>query len=210
MIKMKLYSGFSFTKKKALIVTAAFLYSIIVYNVGRILAISNYHSLLTLIDLEVPLMPWTVAIYMGCYLFWGINYILGVGFDDETAKRLIIAHFIGETVCFLLFIFFPTRLVRPDITGEGISDMILKAVYALDEPDNLFPSVHCFISWICWIGVRKNKAIPKYYRYCSLLIAVLICISTITVKQHVIVDAFAGIILAEVSYFAAGSVRKKL
>ena len=34
----------------------------------------------------------------------------------------------------------------------------------------------------------------------SLLIAVSICISTLTTKQHVLIDVFAGVALAELSY----------
>lgn len=209
-IRLKLYSGFSLTKEKALLIIAAFGYSIIVYKVGRLFAISNYHSMLTSLDLEIPLIPWTVTIYLGCYLFWGINYILAAGFSKEDAKRFITAHVIGETLCLFTFLFLPARIVRPDITGTSIFDFALKFVYSFDDPDNLFPSVHCFISWLSWIGVRKNKAIPGVYRYCSLIMAILICISAVTTKQHVLADVFAGIILAEASYIASGKTIKKL
>ena len=77
-------------------------------------------------------------------------------------------------------------------------------LYSIDSPENLLPSLHCYISWLCWIGTRKNSHIPKWYQYTSLAIAVAICISTLTVKQHVFADLVTGVLLAELSYLAAG------
>ena len=63
--------------------------------------------------------------------------------------------------------------------------------------------MHCFLSWLSWIGVRRNRFIPRMYQVISLLIAVSICISTLTVKQHYLLDVPTGIILAEISYLMA-------
>ena len=73
-----------------------------------------------------------------------------------------------------------------------------------DTPDNLFPSIHCLASWFCWIGVRNRRDLHPAVRYLALVLAILICISTVTTKQHVIVDIFAGIFLAEFCYWVAG------
>lgn len=80
----------------------------------------------------------------------------------------------------------------------------MRLLYRVDAADNLFPSIHCLVSWLCWIGVRKRKDIPTIYRYISLIASLLVCISTLTTKQHVIVDVIGGIALAECSYMIAG------
>lgn len=67
-------------------------------------------------------------------------------------------------------------------------------------PDNLFPSIHCLVSWLCWIGLRNQKQIKTGYKIFSFLMAIAICICTLTTKQHVIVDVIAAVGLAEVSY----------
>ena len=100
-------------------------------------------------------------------------------------------------------------MVRPEIEGTTVFDWLLRLTYFFDAADNLFPSIHCFVSWLCWIGVRGKKEIPKWYRIVSLLMAVFICISTLTVKQHVIADVPAGIALAELSYFLSGKILGK-
>ena len=48
--------------------------------------------------------------------------------------------------------------------------------------------------------VRKNPNIKTVYKIISVIITVAICVSTLTTKQHVIVDVAGGIALAEFSY----------
>jgi len=84
---------------------------------------------------------------------------------------------------------------------------LMNFLYTVDSADNLFPSIHCLASWLCWIGVRKNKSVSKVYSYISLFIAITICISTLTTRQHVIIDVIGGVLLAELCYFIAGHPR---
>ncbi|MCR5106802.1 MAG: phosphatase PAP2 family protein, partial [Lachnospiraceae bacterium] len=82
----------------------------------------------------------------------------------------------------------------------GIFEKAMVWLYSVDPADNLFPSIHCLSSWICVIAVRTQKRIRKSYKIVSVVMAVLICISTLTTKQHVMVDVIAGVLLAELSY----------
>ena len=72
--------------------------------------------------------------------------------------------------------------------------------YLLDggnSPSNLFPSIHCYVSWMCWKGVEGSEKVPKWYQRFSLVFAILIIISTQVLKQHYIVDAAAALLLVE-------------
>ena len=152
-------------------------------------------------DSEIPFVPWTVFIYLSCYIFWIANYILGSRQDRKEAFRLISADFFAKTICLLCFLIVPTTNIRPEVPAYGIWNQIMIHLYNTDAADNLFPSIHCLTSWFCYIAVRKNKSIPKPYVWFSLLYAVSVCISTLTTKQHVIVDVIGGVGLAEGSYF---------
>lgn len=156
----------------------------------------------------IPFMPWMVTIYLGCYAFWIINYALSIKFSKKDAYQFLIAEIMAKTVCFIFYILLPTKMDRPAIEGNMPLESILAFVYKVDSADNLFPSIHCLISWLCFIGVRRNPRIPLWYRILSCLIAILICISTLTVKQHVFVDTVAGIFLAEICYILSGKIIK--
>ena len=166
-----------------------------------------HYDLTTALDRMIPLVPWTIVIYFGCYLFWAVNYYLCAAQDAKERNRFFLADLFAKTVCFVLFLALPTTNVRPEIVGSGIFDHLMRFLYSVDAADNLFPSLHCLTSWLCWVGVRRQKDIPLWYRRVSLVIAILVCISTLTTYQHVVADVIAGILIAEVCYLIAGNNR---
>lgn len=177
-------------------------WNMVTYFGSRVLTTNWHHvNAAIFIDGYIPFVPWTVSIYFICYIFWIANYIMGSRQDRKEAFRFISADFLAKTVCLLFFLLIPTTSVRPEVIGEGIWNQLMLHLYNTDAADNLFPSIHCLTSWFCYIGVRKNKNIPKPYIIFSLLFAISVCVSTVTTKQHVIIDVIGGIGLAEGSYF---------
>lgn len=183
----------------------AFIWNQIAYYGARLIAGGWYHHNMTLpIDEWIPLVPWTVVIYFGSYVFWGIGYCVCGLREKEERNRFFCADMISKIVCLIFFLALPATNVRPEITDGGVWGFFMRLLYTIDSPDNLFPSIHCLASWLCWVGVRGRKDIPWGFRLFSLLSAVAVCIVTLTTKQHVIVDTFAGILLAEIAYLVSG------
>lgn len=91
---------------------------------------------------------------------------------------------------------------QTDGRGGWFWNQVMTLVYSIDAADNLFPSIHCLVSWFCYIGIRGKKEFPAWYRGCSLVMAVLICLSTVLTKQHVLVDVAGGVLLAELCFWA--------
>jgi len=87
------------------------------------------------------------------------------------------------------------------ITDGGLWNQAALWLYSIDAADNLFPSIHCLVSWFCYLGIRGRKEIPVWYQRVSMVIAVLVFASTLLTKQHVIVDVAGGILLAELCFF---------
>ena len=172
---------------------------------GRLLAQGRSHYDLTLpIDSAVPFMPWTISIYFGCFIFWFLIYRLVAQLPRENADRFYCANLLGKIVSFLFFILLPTTLIRPELYGTNFWDTSMRFLYGIDAPDCLFPSLHCMISWLCWIGIRGNKQVPLPWRIAALLMAVLVFLSTLTTRQHVLPDVAGGILFAEICYWLAG------
>ncbi len=175
---------------------------------SRFLEKGRFHYDLSLpLDSAIPFLPWTISIYFGCFVFWVLVYRLVARLPRRTADRFFCANLIGKGISFLIFVFFPTTLTRPALNGMGFWDGALRLLYRLDAPDNLFPSLHCMISWLCWVGIRGNKQVPVMWRLAALGMAVAVCLATLTIRQHVLVDAAGGILLSELCYFCAGSER---
>lgn len=156
-----------------------------------------HHDFTTAFDRAVPLIPEFTSIYLICYIFWIANYIMIARIGKEHMYRFLIGDYLSRIICGLFFVFLPTTLVRPEIVGNSFWDQVLKLVYSVDQSANLFPSIHCLVSWFCYVGIRNQEKIPKWYQRFSLIFAVLVCISTQVTKQHYIIDVFGGILLAE-------------
>ncbi len=171
------------------------------YGTRWLTADRPHHNLSNAFDDRIPLLPWTVVIYFGCYLFWMINYVIGCRRDAKEAFRFMSADFFAKLVCLLCFLLFPTTNTRPLIVGDSLWDGLMRLLYQVDAADNLFPSIHCLTSCFCYIAVRGNEKIPQWYRVASFWIAVSIYLSTLTTKQHVWYDVAAGVLLAEFSYW---------
>lgn len=188
-------------KYKIIPLVIALIFNTIAYNGTRIITTSKYHYDITSpIDNLIPIIPATIIIYLGCYVYWLINYVLGAGQEDDEAYKFLSADLFAKLICMVIFIAFPTTNTRPVLEDEGFFTEVLKMLYQIDAADNLFPSIHCLTSWFCLIAVRKNPNIKTVYKIISVIITVAICVSTLTTRQHVIVDVAGGIALAEFSY----------
>ena len=164
----------------------------------------RHYDMTTALDRAVPLLPWTVVIYGLAYLFWAANYIFVARQGGRQAFRLLAADLLGKLVCLAVFLLLPTANVRPEIPADAPFGGWLALLYAADTPEGLFPSLHCFNSWLCWTGVRGREDVPAGYRAFSLVFALAVALSTMTTKQHVLADVIGGLALGELSWQAAG------
>ena len=160
-----------------------------------------HHNIETGVDRSIPFVPEFLVIYFGCYVFWAVNYILIARQDRRSVYQFFTGDFISRCVCLVSFLAFPTTNTRPLITGSGLWNQAALWLYSIDAADNLFPSIHCLVSWFCYLGIRGRKEIPRWYQSVSMVIAILVFASTLLTKQHVIVDVAGGILLAEFCFF---------
>lgn len=181
-----------------------FALNMLVYSGTMILCADWHHyDLTTALDRAFPLVPQWMYIYFGCYLFWVANYILVARINRNNKPafyRFVITDMASRLVCAVFYIGLPTTNIRPEVPEGGFSTWLLRFLYRIDQPTNLFPSIHCLVSWLCYDGIRGRKEIPAWYRVFSCVFALLVALSTQFTKQHYIVDAVAGIILAEALY----------
>ena len=153
----------------------------------------------TPLDHTFTLIPWTLIIYFGCFAFWGVSYTLIALQDDRSkAERFFASVAVAKLLTFIIYLVFPTTAdIRPEITGNSFWDFMYRTMYSADPCDNYFPSIHCMVSWFCYIGVRGKKEFPLAWRIFAFFMAVAVFVSTITTRQHVLVDIPGGIVFAE-------------
>ena len=175
-----------------------------VYCGSKLLAAGwSHYDLTTAFDRATPFLPWTVSVYLASCVFWVLCYIYCASQEKRQAYRCLCADFLAKAVCLVFFLLLPTTNVRPAIEESSLWCVFMRILYQMDSPTNLFPSIHCLVSWLCFLGVRDAPRTPKAFRYGAFCMAVAIFLSTLTTKQHVVVDVLGGVLLAQISYWAA-------
>ena len=185
-----------FPQLKIIFVYLVFYFTFFLYLESRDIVIFNTT---TIIDSYIPFCEYFVVFY----LFWFVYVIFGVLYFTfiEPSKFNIMAKYLmlGMTICLIIDFILPNGIsLRPQLMNENIFQVIVSFIYSLDTPTNVFPSIHVYNSLIIGYGLHyslllKNKTFLKLV---NILIVILICLSTVMLKQHAILDVIAAFILA--------------
>jgi membrane-associated phospholipid phosphatase len=160
------------------------------YNDGR-----EFYNLSISIDNKIPFNPHFVWTYI-LYYFVALMPVMVVN-DIHEFRRMVGAYLMMYFMGFLTFILFPVKMVRPELIGDGYSLWLLKKIYNADNGYNCFPSMHVANAFLAsFFSFRFNRI----YGMVVYLIAFLITISTLFIKQHYVMDLVAGILLAYFVY----------
>lgn len=140
------------------------------------------------------------------YFFWFV-YIIGTMayffFKDKSAfVKYMWTVIITHTITLIIYIVYPTcQELRPEITGDGFFEFVLRWLYGYDTNTNVCPSIHVTGACAVCFAVVKSKAIKsRIIKVVYIILNVLICLSTVFIKQHSIIDVVAGLAVSTVTY----------
>lgn len=170
-----------------------------VINLGR-----THHQLATAADRALPFWPVFVVIYVLAFLQWFFCYFYLYRRHPDVFCRVAWSSVLAETAAFLLFLLYPTMIDRPEVTGGGVIGWLLNFIYQSDTPVNCFPSLHCLQSWMCWRGLHLASGPKAWYDKINLVFSLLVCASTVLIRQHFLLDIPGGILLAELGLLLTG------
>lgn len=113
--------------------------------------------------------------------------------------------FIGMTVCLVIYTIWPNgQNLRPTTFARDnfLVDWV-KGLYLTDTSTNVCPSIHVFNSIGVHIALCKSSIFTnhKKLKAASFLLMVLICLSTVFLKQHSVFDGICAMALATVMYY---------
>ncbi len=149
------------------------------------------------IDTWMPFAPWTILGYALIYVF--VFLPLFTIKDREILWRVILGFLACSVIAVPFFIFMPVRMPRPGIpTQESFFYWGVALNYVLDKPVNCFPSLHVANSVF---AVACCMKLSRRVGLWGIVGAALICVSTMTLRQHFFADILAGAALALGCYF---------
>ena len=159
----------------------------------------QYHVVHLPLDDRIPFCPAFVVFYILWYFYVPGCMLWACFRARDVFYRQVAALFSGAFVCAAVFVLYPTCVdFRPSAAGPGLARALCRLIYANDAPVNVFPSLHCYEALVMHLAtfrvppLRAHKAL----RLASFALVVLICLSTLLIKQHSAADLIAGCALA--------------
>ena len=155
---------------------------------------------MTWVDQAVPFIPQTVWIYTSEYIFFGAVYITCK--DLVNANKYLYSFLLLQAFSVSIFWIWPTIYPRElfplPATMDHLSFMAFTALRETDTPASCCPSLHVssvYLSSFIFLDDQRKK-FPFFFIW-----ATLIALSTLTTKQHYLVDVISGLFLAIVFYY---------
>lgn len=174
--------------------------NLLAFYLTRVFTSSAVHHDFTLgIDAKIPFLPVFILFYFAAYLQWGLSFLVAARDEEDRANGFFFTMTVSKVIAAVFFILLPTAMMRPEVTGGDFFSALVRFIYSVDSPDNLFPSIHCLESWICFRYSLKRSDKLGFLQVLHLVLTLGVFASTVLVKQHVAVDIAAGVAVAEAS-----------
>ena len=113
--------------------------------------------------------------------------------------------FSGMALCLLLYLIFPNGVdLRPQsIESSNLAATFVRMIWSADTSTNVCPSTHVARTFAIFLAVQRSR-IWKHRKLvvgiCGVL-TVMICLSTLFLKQHSVIDVVCGIALSTALHF---------
>jgi membrane-associated phospholipid phosphatase len=123
--------------------------------------------------------------------------------DRQAYERMAKMFVFGFSFSLIFFLILPNgqNLRLESFERENIFTDIIATLWAGDTHTNVLPSMHVYGSFITIFATLDTKTINRWLKCGSAALGILISIATCTIKQHSILDLFAGCILFAILYW---------
>ncbi|MBQ2815154.1 MAG: phosphatase PAP2 family protein [Clostridia bacterium] len=164
----------------------------------------DYNLVHVSLDDMIPFLPIFVIPYVAWYVYVPGGMLYNFFVDKNAFRKQILTVVSGMAISIIVFCIYPTTIdFRPSAEGDGFFLWICRLLFSNDKPVNVLPSMHCFEAVIIHLTAFKNEKLRRYIplRISSAVLSLLICLSTVFIKQHSVVDLVSGVALAYLLYF---------
>ena len=155
------------------------------------------------LDNYIPFLP----IFIYIYNIWYPFNILSLYFIFKDNVNIYIKTIISLVFCFIIsnsiFIIYPTTVNRPVINSyNNLTEFITYITFKIDTPaTRCFPSNHCILCFIIIFSVLAIKNMTKWKKRIIVTTNILIVLSTLFVKQHVVYDIIGSLVITLICFY---------
>ena len=149
------------------------------------------------VDRLIPFVPFFILFYLSWWVLVWLPIFLSFN-NLKLLKRVTFLFVSLNVVSNLIFLLFPTTIIRPEIMGRSIVEQLTGLFYTLDAPYNLFPSLHIssLVASYCMVYYLKRS-------WAQVLLPwfLVVLISPLFIKQHSVIDVMGGLVLGWLAFY---------
>ena len=188
------------TTNQHLVTRAAWLIALVTlwcagyFGVGNSAATQHARDLITPLDRAIPFLGWSVWVYLlGIPMAVIPVFVLpSLEHFERTAQAYAVV-IVASLACFMAFPLTVAHLRASNLPSEPLTRLVLQTLYAIDPPCNLFPSLHVSLCALAAVSMAEARPRSRWVWYSAFI---LIAMSVSTVKQHLALDVFGGLVVA--------------
>ena len=188
------------------------IFGLLFLTVERLWIRESYHPVSCSLDDRIPFCEYFLIPYLFWFVFLVGIHIYTLLYDTESFKRLMRFIIISYSAAMLIYILFPNcQELRPVVfERDNIFTRFIEGFYQFDTNTNVCPSIHVIGSVAVMLCAWHSKHFSTAgWRITFGIVAILISVSTVFLKQHSVLDILAAIPICVIAYMMSYQKRKE-
>lgn len=165
---------------------------------------THFYEIHSKIDDYIPFIEYFIVPYLLWFVFITVCGLYIFFTDKKEFYKMAAFGIIGMTLFLIICTVFPNGLyLRPrTFARDNIFVDMVKMLYTTDTSTNVLPSIHVYLSLTVSIAIKRSKRLEKkqWVKAATYVMAFLIILSTMFLKQHSVTDVIAAFVLAIAAY----------
>lgn len=153
------------------------------------------------VDDWIPFCEWFVIPYFLWYAWVPVFMIWFMLKSRYDYLKLCFVMLGGATICLVIYAIWPNGLdLRREITAHNFCAEVVRFLRSVDPPYNVCPSIHVSSTVSVHRIICQSRSFRdnKKMKWISRGVTWAICLSTMLIKQHSVIDVVCGWLLTEV------------
>lgn len=165
---------------------------------------SDYAIMHTALDDYIPFNEYFIIPYLFWFLYVAGTVVYFFFTNRQEFYKLWGFLCVGMTISMIICTFFPngTDLRVPVNPDKNFCSWLVSMLHVADTSTNVFPSIHVYNSIAVHCAIMNSRSLKEkhWLRIGSFITMILICMSTVVLKQHSVLDVMGSVILAYIMY----------
>ena len=180
------------------------IFGVLFLFVERFYQVDYYYPMYCGLDDVIPFCEWFLIPYMFWFVYLVGMHLYTLLYDVDAFRRMMKYIIITYSVAIIIYFILPTcQELRPiAFDRDNILTRIIAGFYQFDTNTNVCPSIHVIGSLaVMETAIWSKEIASKKWKTAFVVIALLICVSTVFMKQHSIIDLIVALPICIAAHF---------